>query len=1538
MYSVMLHEATHSLGFLSLIRFDGLSAFTPTAFNFPYYNYYHRYDLFLHDKNGNPLLSAPVASCAISNLTFAPASASVIGAGMATSTLAFSQNSTNCSDGAKYIGSTTATVYTPYYFEPGSSLSHFEDMCSGPYTGTCVATYTPGNNDLYFVMANFTDAGSCFVKRHPTPEERLVLCDLGYSVNTSYGGTVVAGSSYTYAGGACSPSNIIGVNDGFLNGQFTLQVVAISSTVISFSTLTSNDTPSTGLSVSCMELVTNNATLSVGTTDFSVTVQPGGGLVVLKYIPRNSLGQIGNATFVFINFIPTGCNSCGIVNNGGFEYSTPGQNNCGLLQNIPSNPSKPKLDCWYVYGTNYTADLLTTICPSLSLELGVNTLWTSPPVNTVALGAATNTNAIGLTYAAGGSTGAIVNSLNSPLVNGQTYQVSFWVINYSNGLGTTNLNPQQAPVVLTLASSTLAINPLSPATLGFPNGLNSLTSFTIPSGNTWSQVTNTFVYSQANSSSHIVLGINSNLSQSPATFTPGPGLYYCFIDEVSIIELPGANFSITNNTICSSASLNNLAQFTGTTSGTFSGPGVSFDGTMYHFNSPATISPGVYGVAFTYSATNCMKTLYQSVVVENCCNSSSIPSFTGTTICGTCSPAFVGPMKLPNSFTLAPGASLMLNGEFLISPGTSITVSSGAQLILIGAHLYGCINMWQGIDVLDGGYVVMQELSSVGNMIEDAEIAVRVSNNTSSGTVLNISSTVFNKNYIDIDLSACPNSSFVIHSNVFTSRYFSFTSSTWPQAGLADLRSTASGTNVLYGPYELQSKPLATLKSPRLGEYPLTAIRMASVGTTSGTYPSLTFSSARIGYTAFSTPQDLFNLFDCHRNFIDAHNSNLKLINNVFQNTVRTSTLLPQKLAMISFSATTANKSLDLSASQVNIGNRFYDFHKGIHALNASDLYVENAIFRSSEGVGTSTMGSGWGKDAISAVSSAFRNYIVNNNEFNNTHHSIVLGTVTGTINSIAIQSNTFSPTLGTTSTATLVNLLNRPIGLSSIFQVYSPSGSNGITINDNLIYRAYNGIGVNGFGLQGTSGACGEQLSITNNTILIEEVTHTPLQWGIAVTNNLPLYSGTGCPWPSAGSAGFRSVKDNTVSLFNGSLSTTKIALFHTFNSAGISAPPLFMTCNDASDAHEGFAFEGWQQGVYWRGNKMDNLARGMILKNGGVIGPQGTQAGTPSDNEWLGAAWSTTNNGIYTSASQATNSPIIRRTSPSQFDPPFLDGSPQPWSYFGGNGLTAYTGTSTFSCSVNYTQMPSIILPNEEEYDSENLLYMAQKAVFRALHYNEDLRNAETEYSDFYSLFSGSAMETIVNIEAVISGGDFTGAETLLSGLDPDELNAIEQHYFNFYILFLRYIENGELDSGEHEDLNTLCALCPGTDGVCIIQARALYQLVNSEPYEAEPCAGDEGSRKAPIDKPSSFGNTKLMVNIYPNPTTGSVTIRVNKEVDKQNVIVTDISGRQIFKREFTSESSTFKFFFELEPGIYFFTISNGHENITKKVIVTK
>jgi hypothetical protein len=342
------------------------------------------------------------------------------------------------------------------------------------------------------------------------------------------------------------------------------------------------------------------------------------------------------------------------------------------------------------------------------------------------------------------------------------------------------------------------------------------------------------------------------------------------------------------------------------------------------------------------------------------------------------------------------------------------------------------------------------------------------------------------------------------------------------------------------------------------------------------------------------------------------------------------------------------------------------------------------------------------------------------------------------------------------------------------------------------------------------------------------------------------------------------------------------------------------------------------------------------MILKNGGVIGQQGSQSGTASDNEWLGSAWTSTNYGIYTSASQATNSPIVKQSS-GQLDPPNISGDIVADSYLAG-GLITYTGGSSFACGSTYTQMPSIIFPHEEDYEDENLLYMARTAAYRALHYNTELPDDDGYYADFRSLFNGSPMETLADIELMITENRLEEAGELMDALNAEDLNFIEENYYKFYELFLAYGLSGELDATQKTVLNYLCGLCPGTDGESVFQARALYLLVNGEPYEAAPCI-DEGARLATPPKGILAERVDdLKVVIHPNPSTESVNIRLNKKVSGLQLIVADISGRTLLQKEYRSESNSYFFPYQLEPGVYFFTILTVDENVTKKVIVTR
>lgn len=347
LYSVILHEATHILGFASLVDFNGLSRYGTIR---PYFT---RYDRFLRTQAGTSLLTQASGTCgSLYNYRYNPSlptSPTVMNIG-GTTPCSTSVNNTVCSTAVRYQNSSfTQSVYSPTCYEPGSSLSHFEDQCQVPSGQT---PQPPNSNDLYFVMSNANGQGQSYVKRFLKAIERTVLCDIGYRVNTTYGGTF-ASSSASYTGGVCQGLGIVGVNDGIdattLTYQFTSNVgtatPAISPTTNDYNYVGIPQGNPSGLSFECMQVVfgAGNISSTSGTSfTFTPTQQ---GLHLLRYIPIEvSTGRRGNITYIYIwgnynDCIPSVCN---LVTNGGFENTLVGCT--GTFSNA--------VNCWRNYSSS----------------------------------------------------------------------------------------------------------------------------------------------------------------------------------------------------------------------------------------------------------------------------------------------------------------------------------------------------------------------------------------------------------------------------------------------------------------------------------------------------------------------------------------------------------------------------------------------------------------------------------------------------------------------------------------------------------------------------------------------------------------------------------------------------------------------------------------------------------------------------------------------------------------------------------------------------------------------------------------------------------------------------------------------------------------------------------------------------------------------------------------------------------------------------------------------------------------------------------
>lgn len=793
LYTVLLHEITHALGFSSLINSNGQSKFASSGCN-----YYSRYDTFLKNAGGQNLITNS-GSCSMYNYTFNP--------GLnANSTLAPSpgsclSNTTICGTAIKFAGSVNQAVYTPNCWEAGSSLSHLEELCRNPQQA----------NDEYYVMSNAGGAGATYMKRAYRLEERKVLCDLGYKVNTSFGNS--ANLNYaTYTGGICAGLQVAGRNDGITSsGAFAWYTTPGNAITFTGASLLGNDFNATGFE--CLENIFNNGTVNVtsgnGATSitFNATAQ---GIALLRYVPKNSLGQKGNITYVFIsvgsaNCIPSACN---MISNGGFESST----GCGQFVVSPH----PVLDCW---GHLAGSEVLFSRTPcsqqtpnSPSWLIPTNSNLFSPSTETWD-GPGNGNNQFLMMR--GGD--AMQTTLSSPIMPNVPYTLSFWAKKpNSYGWGTYSISS----IEFRGDPSFSTTGPFWPIIPPFTMGQGLITT-TLATSNNWSYITLNFTYTGAQPLNSLYV---ANLMVNNS--------HILLIDDL-VLQPTSVAGSFNPPDICLPATIPNLQQYADPPGGVFTGNNVTNNGGVYAFS---TNQQGVYPVVYTYTNANgCAFNVFADIALIR----PNTPTITVTppysTLCigsqltftasgavnytwnpagscvSPCSVVVVSPIAntvytvsgndglgcstgtttvevsvtSPASCCGAPnqtlyyysaldhGVSTISNqvleilGTYhintsmtynnvtfrMVGPDAQLSVSGGKSLVLNNCRLYSCGEMWDGIYMLKTGSLV-STLTVNNSSIEDSKNGI-VSNsaNTAAGPPITLINTLLNKNQYGIQIS-----------------------------------------------------------------------------------------------------------------------------------------------------------------------------------------------------------------------------------------------------------------------------------------------------------------------------------------------------------------------------------------------------------------------------------------------------------------------------------------------------------------------------------------------------------------------------------------------------------------------------------------------------------------------------------------------------------------------------------------------------------------------------------------------------------------
>jgi hypothetical protein len=866
--------------------------------------------------------------------------------------------------------------------------------------------------------------------------------------------------------------------------------------------------------------------------------------------------------------------------------------------------------------------------------------------------------------------------------------------------------------------------------------------------------------------------VTSGISVSPSSATTysvsGLNSYGCTNTQTIIIYAPlpsNYTFAATTSTAILCTNFGQSATLTASSND---------PNTVYTWN-PGNLSGAVQvvtpGANTTYTAYGifggCVYTKTIAILSNSACCTSTITAYTGS-VFPTGNTFLTGPTVFNNDVTVPNGASVTFSGTALFAPNVKVIVANGGFFHPSEAHLYSCGDMWQGIVVQDGGKV----RTSKSTLIEDAITAIDITGHTTStltvpSYILDVDFTVFNKNRIAINIDGYQRSAtdypVIIKNSVFTSRNFTFTPSAWPTASVTgiELRSPINATTGLLAPYTMQNAAIAYLKAPYTAYTGSVGVMVSNSGVTSG----FTFYTPEIGVAGTSS---YVNVFDGLMYGINAYNSNVSSVNNVFQNTQRLQFCNPRcvfdggsAIKAVVFGA--LNTKLNMSATGTNstspsLGNRFWDCHYGVEASNVYGIDCNYATFRSTQAT-TLTSGINPGYMGIQNSTNRFE-FNINNCNFNNVNTGINIPISSGSYTfsgssysgiyagNMYILNNFFGPQ---TSTGTAIT--NQYMKQAVYISGTTPSGwlnnaSLGTAIQTNTINRVFNGIYMNTY----TVGA-----TIKDNKIdLADDGVFSSAQRGITVNNSNNV-----------------NVQTNTLSATN--ITNTAITLIYSGANTNHG-----VACNKTTNAYKAFEFNSPHMGTNaWKGNIMRTHNYGFVLTNSCVIGTQGSN-GNPSDNQWNGT-WTGGNNcTLIDGTSDATNSKLWVRTSGGVYWPTnpgypigFISQS------YGITTNTPQTSTGVYTCpgagggggggrfaapnnhaehTDDYSALGMRLTTGASEISDMDYIYLTAK--YRYLMSNDSVRNSDQANIDFCNNLSGTSIQTFAQADDAIAAGNSNSA----------------------------------------------------------------------------------------------------------------------------------------------------------------------------------
>lgn len=1021
---------------------------------------------------------------------------------------------------------------------------------------------------------------------------------------------------------------------------------------------------------------------------------------------------------------------------------------------------------------------------------------------------------------------------------------------------------------------------------------------------------------------------------------------------VTITAPPSAIFAYPLTTYCTSSADPTPVIAPGSTAGTFiaSPAGLVFVSTTTGQIDVSATVPGTYTITNNIPASGgCGPVRYVSTVtIINCgCDyGTQLPA----TISGVYNNAAY---SANNSSTVISGSVIMTNVSMQVGSGVTITVPSGASLMLTHCHLWACQDMWTGIVVQPGGKLVINRNS----LIEDAITAVYVPSTTWTAPAdyaLTVSATIFNKNYTAVKIDNYAQSAgtypYSLTDAVFTNRNLPFitvppfTGVVWP---------APSNLKVLQNAGTLQEHYINGTtfpangwlsKAPYIGQPSFYGVYLDMVGNSTGSASSPTYYEILLGSNTGTASQ--LNLYDNVVYGIYSQNSNVTVDNSAFQymavgglhgttgGTAIYGIVTKQDIyrrMRVQPVTPLAYGALPPNPNTTPFTNTFYDVRRAVDVHNYFETVINGADVRSTQvvntpGVLTLNPVGGYGfyiktnrYNAINVTANVLTNiaegitFTADATPYMSYAQAQYVGPVTIDYN--IVQAHYPGNTVTT-------QFVNDAISVTDVISSYGTTvgvlGSTGTVIStqNNRLLNVFRGIYSANWQRQFSH-------SQSNYITMRQEANNfagnPTTQYGISHVNSLG-----------------NTIIDNNI---NGTSRLKDVwkGIYSSMNGKEI------VSCNYVNNLGRGIEFEAQHMGVTFQDNIFNLNAKGYMLSNNGVIGAQvGGGVSPASDNRWpIAANWMGTNYQTYTLNSLAGTSPLNVRAG-ATYDPTNNSGSPVTGAYststlpvVAASGFRTCPALPSYGCTFCVVQQLETVVhgavyriwPDQSNQINANRAY-------RMLKIDPSLMTGSSTLTGFYNATLGTNTDQLSVIEDDLKLNNFADAGAGVASFVP--VNPIEANYAKVYSLYIKN-QTDTIVAGDSTDLYTLANGCPDVDGVAVYQARALYNSVYNQ-YRAFEDNCPSQSPRSLAEEP-----TVAVVNclVYPNPSKGELFVSLSDTDLKEAMLeVTDITGKRMLLQPIVLENGTGKLNLDLDNGVYLvnITVPGLDKAYVRKIVISK